>query len=115
MKKIFISGALTSDSSIGFLRNVRNMLQMGAQVRDLGCSTYVPCNDILMSLVGGVLGHHNYYEIDLEWLEVCDALIVVPGYKDSLGVSGELKKAHDLGIPIFYTIDELMDWLGINV
>lgn len=109
-KIIFISGALNSDS-VGFLNNVRNMLQFAGEVESLGFLVYVPCNDILMSLVYGTLSHNNYLQRDLGWLAICDALALVPGSGDSRGVKGELNFAKNNNIPILKGIEEVKKYL----
>lgn len=43
-------------------------------------------------------------EQDLAVLKRCDALYVLclPGWKESVGVTAEIKAADDLGLPVFY-------------
>jgi hypothetical protein len=103
MKRIFISGALNGFSEeTGFIDNVHLMLKHAGEVRKLGAAVYVPCNDILTSFSNGGLPHHEYYKHDLCWLEVCDALSLVPNPNnhESNGVKGELYEAERLGLPI---------------
>jgi hypothetical protein len=54
---------------------------------------------------------HNidyWYQYDLEWLEVCDALFRLPG--ESHGADKEAERAKELGIPVFTSISELREW-----
>ena len=108
--RVFVSGALNSDS-VGFMENIRKMLIMGREVEELGVRTYIPINDFLMSMVCGCLDHDHYYKCDLLELGYCDAMIVVPGYEDSIGVKSEMEHAMENGIPIFYTVDALERFL----
>jgi hypothetical protein len=112
MIKIFISGALTSDNSIGFLENVRLMLKTDGLLKQEGFNTYCPCNDIISTLVNGVPSHDDFLRYDLDWLEYCDGLLLVNNKKnkDSRGVAGEINKALMLGIPIFHNIGELLEY-----
>jgi hypothetical protein len=113
MKRVFISGALNSfEGSKGFIENVHKMVKLAGEVRDLGAATYVPCNDILTSISCGGLCHEDYYDHDLTWLEVCEAMILVPGYENSKGVAGEMKKAKELEIPIFKNLEELAEFIN---
>jgi hypothetical protein len=112
-KRIFVSGALNSDS-IGFLKNVRKMLIVGHQVRKNGFRAYVPCDDILISLVGGCFEHESHLNYDLDELEECHALLLVPGYENSKGVKGEREKAKELDIPEFQCMCELKKYFGVN-
>ena len=117
MKKIFISGALNGFESNAennsFVNNVYKMLQVAGEVRGLGAATYVPCQDVLTSFATGGLSHEEYYAHDLVWLEHCDALILVPGWEVSKGVEGEIKRAQELNIPIFETIEDLEEFLEV--
>jgi len=116
MKRIFISGALNGFSEeTGFIDNVHLMLKHAGEVRRLGAAVYVPCNDILTSFSNGGLPHHEYYKHDLTWLEVCDALSLVPNPNNntSNGVRGELDEAGKLGLPILKDIDMVKKFLGV--
>jgi len=113
MKRIFISGALNSNS-VGFLKNVRKMNQVTGAVRKLGVRYYNPIDDLLTSLICGCEEHQSFLEWDLMELEYCDALLLVPGYENSPGVKGEREKAKSLGLPEFKCICELKKWLELN-
>ena len=108
--RVFVSGALNSDS-VGFLRNVRKMLLYGHEVLQLGVRVYIPCNDILVSLVGGCFDHEDYLKYDLMELMYCDAIFMVPGYKNSEGANGELTMALANNIPVFESLEDLKEYL----
>ena len=46
--------------------------------------------------------------MDLEWLEVCDCLVRIAG--ESIGADREVEYMRQLGKPVFYTIEELLNW-----
>ena len=50
----------------------------------------------------------DFYNYSLTWLEVCDVLLVLPGWEHSVGTKKEIKRAKELKIPIFYDINNLM-------
>lgn len=41
----------------------------------------------------------------------CDAVLVLPGYASSVGTLAERDKAIELGMPVFYSAEELTEWL----
>lgn len=43
----------------------------------------------------------------LAWLEVSDALLVLPNHHQSKGTLAEIARAEELGIPIYYSMKEL--------
>jgi len=46
--------------------------------------------------------------LDMEWLGVCDALLRLPG--ESIGADQEVEYARDNSIPVFYTINQLIEY-----
>ena len=44
----------------------------------------------------------------LQALESCDAIFMLPCYKDSKGAKIELKTAKDLGIQVYYNLEEIL-------
>lgn len=112
MKRVFISGAINGFGKDGsFVDNCYRMIQYAGRVRNLGVAVYVPCQDLLTSFATGALSHEEYYQHDLVWLEVCDALALVPGWERSEGVKGELEKARELGLPILEDYSEVMEYV----
>lgn len=51
----------------------------------------------------------QWYRFNLDFLERCDAIIMMDGWEYSKGASLELKHARDRGIPIFYENDGIPD------
>lgn len=45
----------------------------------------------------------------LTLMQKCDAVLMVPGWKESSGATTEHNLAKRMGIPIFYTFEELPD------
>jgi predicted Rossmann-fold nucleotide-binding protein len=50
----------------------------------------------------------DFYEYSIAWLEKADAVLVVPGWEDSVGTKKELARAKELSIPIYYSMAELL-------
>lgn len=50
-----------------------------------------------------------WYQFDLEWLDVCDALVRLPG--ESRGADQEVAYAKGRGMPVFYSVLELGEFL----
>ena len=44
-------------------------------------------------------------EVDLQWLEVCDAIMMLKGWEISAGSRKEYQKACELGLKIYYEGD----------
>ncbi len=48
---------------------------------------------------------------DLEILKRCDAVLMTPDYERSSGARAERDEALRVGLPVFYTIETLAEWL----
>ena len=61
----------------------------------------------------------RWIEVDLELLSRCDAVLafdaVINWYKctESKGRDAEVVRALELGIPVFHTVTEIYNWVGV--
>ena len=108
MIRVYIAGALTA-SSLSYLENMRRMITVATRLFILGLSPFCPCLDYHYALNRTdldekfVLG--QFHRASLPWLEVSKAVLVLPQYKKSRGTKGEIKRARQIGIPVFYEPD----------
>jgi hypothetical protein len=101
---IYVAGPLTSGNT---LVNVRQALDAGETLKAWGYAPFVPHGQVLWELVHGS-DYEAWMEYDLHWLAICDALLRLPG--DSPGADREVKFAVAHGIPVFHSIQELLDY-----
>lgn len=102
MSRVYIASAY----SLGYqVENIRVAIDAGNTLADLGFLVYIPHLNFTWHLVY----HHEpmfWYEHDLGWLRVCDAVLRLPG--ESWGADQEVREAERLGIPVFTDIDALV-------
>lgn len=99
--KIFISGPYSKgDVAV----NVKEAIHVGDYVARLGHVPFIPH---LTHFWHMLIPHEYAFWIaqDLEWLESCDALLRLSG--ESAGADGEVEKAKELGMPIYYSVFEV--------
>jgi hypothetical protein len=60
----------------------------------------------------GAPTYEDWMEVDFVLLKACRAVFALPGWDRSAGVRRELLVAGAAGIPIFYTVPTLMQFLG---
>lgn len=101
MKRIYLAGKL-NDQAVGYIKNVSLMLKAAIDIRKLGHSVFVPCQDVLMGIVDGDLDYADYADNNMAWLEVSDEVWVLPNYKTSKGTLKEMERAVELNIPIVF-------------
>jgi nucleoside 2-deoxyribosyltransferase len=57
--------------------------------------------------------YEKWLELDLEWLKVCDCVLRIPG--ESNGADKEVKVANKLSIPVFYSLEEVLNYREENI
>ena len=111
--RVYIGGALSSkeDTSRGpskvvidYLSNVSKMCKVASEVRKLGHFPFVPALDLLLGVINGDWDEEDYRGVGMAFLEVCDAVLVI---SQSWGVAKEIERANELGIPVYYRMEDL--------
>ena len=98
MKTVFIASPYT-------LGDVGESVEVANKLMDNG---YTPFTPLLYHFHHVIFPrpYEDWIKLDLEWLSKCDCLLRLPG--ESSGADGEVKFAKESGIPIYYSIEELM-------
>ena len=111
-KRIYIAGAMSSSSCLQFLENLRRGIRVSAELVLNGYHPFSPFIDFQF-----FLALRNDEKITIEmiqaysmaWLEVSEAVLVLPGWESSKGTVAEVARAQELGIPVYYSMEELID------
>lgn len=112
MKRIYIAGAYSASNVITVLDNMREGMRLATKVLLLGHAPFCPWIDFhfqLMLRENEILTVEDYYKYSIAWLEVSDAMLLVPGWQSSKGTKTEMEIAFKMDIPIYYDIKELKD------
>ena len=99
-KRVYVAGRLNG-MACDYIKNVHKMIETAEEVRKAGFSIYVPALDFLMGAVIGDYGYYDYFDNSQPWLEVSDAIFLVPGWETSSGTAKEIAKANKFEIPVF--------------
>ena len=106
MNRIYVAGCYSADNVIEVLHNIREGVKMGAKLLKMGYSPFCPWLDHQYSFYEDI-SVEQYYKYSLDFLEVCDAMLVLPGYEKSKGTIAEIRFAKLKGIPVYYNIKDL--------
>ena len=111
MKRVYVAGAYSANNVIDVLQNIGRGEYYAAQLFKAGFAPFTPWHDKEFAIV---LWDHSFtvkqfYDYSIAWLEVSDAMFLVPGWEKSAGTIAEIKIAEKMGIPIFKTIDEMVE------
>jgi hypothetical protein len=109
INRVYVAGSYSAGTAIEVLDNIRRGTRAGVELLLAGYSPFVPWIDHQFQFYlreGEVLSVEDYYRYSLAWLEVADALFVLPNSENSRGTQAEIARAKELGIPIFYKFED---------
>lgn len=119
MIRVYIAGAITSTGeghpTIGFLTNIRNGIRATVEVLLKGYAPFCPFIDYQYWFLlrdGEKIPVEAIFKVSCSFLEVCNAVLVVPGWENSYGTKNEIELAGSLSIPVFYSLEELEAYFG---
>jgi nucleoside 2-deoxyribosyltransferase len=81
------------------VRNIRNAEAVAAELWKAGFA--VICPHMNTALMGGICPEDVWLNGDLVMLERCDLLVLVPGWRASVGTLAEVARANERGIPVY--------------
>lgn len=112
MKRVYIAGKYSDDDIIKILANIRTGQQMAAFLMSEGFAVCCPFLDYQLALtqMGMYLTKAQFQANSMAWVDVSDALLVLPGWETSGGTKREIARAKQLGIPVFYSLTDLEEW-----
>ena len=112
MLRVYVAGPYSADNVIDVLKNIGHGEKMCARLFELGFAPFCPWHDktYVMDLPSNNFTVEQFYEFSLAWLEVSDAVYLIPGWQKSKGTLREVEFARERNIPIFEDIISLMKW-----
>ncbi len=111
MKRIYIAGPYSADNIMGVFSNMRKGIDLSIEVLMAGYAPFCPWLDYQFA-IRAELPLGSFYDYSMAWLQVSDAVLVQPeGADKSEGTARELARAECLGIPIFYSLEQLKGYV----
>lgn len=110
MKVVYVAGPYRAPTHWGVVQNIRRAEEVGLEVAKLGVMPCVP--HLASGSFGGEMPEEFWLEGTMDLLRRCDAVVLVPGWRESRGTLDELCEAGALKIPVFYSPATLGRWLG---
>ena len=102
--RIYVAGPFTVPCPS---TNTHKAIQAGQSLRDYGFIPFVPHVSMLWDTVIPN-SYETWLEWDFEWVKVCDGLVRLQG--ESSGADREVELANSLGMPVFFSIQEVLDY-----
>lgn len=113
MKRIYIASPITKPDPFS---NALIAISVADELMMFGFAPYVPQLSFFQEKYGRFdtsgygVDYERFMALDFEWIKQCHGLIRLPGF--SLGADREVEFAKSLHIPVFYSIDELLDYFN---
>jgi hypothetical protein len=109
MKKIYIAGPYTKgDVAV----NVKKAMDVANDLMNLGFAPYCPHLTHFMH-INNPQPYEKWLELDNQFVPACDALLRIAGESSGADKEVELAKSH--GLPVFYSITEVVQLFDINI
>lgn len=102
MKIVYTIGPIRSPLGMdAIFENCMRARRIARELWLMGYAVICPqVNSLFMD--GHDLGHDEFIAGDLAILERCDAVVLLPGWSESVGCREEKAHAHKHGIPVYY-------------
>jgi hypothetical protein len=99
---IYVAGPYRAATRAAIARNIENARLLGIEAARLGWFPVIPhANTAHMEHDLPHLGDEFWLRGTMEIMERCDALVLVEGWENSEGTTGEIARADQLHIPVF--------------
>lgn len=105
IRYVYVAGPLTARSGKTQAQHVDDAIDAGTKLLQLGFHPYIPHLSHFWDQ-RTPRPYEVWMALDFAWIVRCDALLRMPG--ESPGADREVFKARDLGVPVFYSIEELV-------
>lgn len=100
---VYVSGPI----SLGELtENIAKAVDAADELFRAGLHPYIPHVGFLWQY-RHQHGYEEWMALDLAWLANCDAVVRIPG--ESKGADREVARAQELGIPVYFSVQALLD------
>lgn len=97
--------------TIETLQNIQRGISVSAKLMADGYDVFSPWLDHQFAFYEPDMPKVRYQENSMAWLEVSDCVLVISGRGLSGGVDREIKRANELGIPVYYWDDNIVSRL----
>jgi hypothetical protein len=104
--RIYVAGPYTSDPEAC----TRTAIKAGDRILDAGHAPFVPHLAHFWDRLYTNRSYEDWMMLDLAWLRAAHALLRLPG--ESSGADQEVALASELGIPVFQSMEDLLDTVG---
>lgn len=106
---IYTIGPMTATTSWEWEQNLRRAEEVGLKPLHVDNGLAVHCPQINGRFFRDNVTYEVALRADKSALRACNAALVLPGWQESKGSNEEIEFCDEQGIPLFFSVDELLD------
>jgi hypothetical protein len=119
MKLVYVAGPFRASSAyvpghqdmFAVQENIMAAMKLGLEIaRTLVAFPVIPHANTMFFT--GSAPDAVWLDGDIEMMRRCDAVLMTPDWQRSSGARAEEKLAREIGLPVFYAIDDVRAWLN---
>ncbi len=108
---VYVAGPYRASNAWLVEQNIRRAEAVAIQVAEVGCYPITPHTNTRGYFEHAQPDADFWLQATLELMRRCDAVLMMPNWRESSGAIGEFNEAVRMGKPTLYTLDELQAWL----
>lgn len=106
--RIYIAGPYEGSDRFAVSANIQQARQAMVDLLRLGHSPFCPHTMTAhLEYYAPDIPRETYLRTDLDWLAVCAALLLLPGWEESGGACEEKRVAEELGLQVFESLADV--------
>lgn len=109
MKVVYIAGPFRGPTEWDVAKNIHEAAKFAYAVAELNAMPL--CPHLNTAPFNGTFTARFWLEGTLELMRKCDAVLLMPTWNRSEGARAEKEEATRIGIPVFYEVERLREWL----
>jgi hypothetical protein len=109
MKMIYTAGPMSAPTAWEIEQNIRTAEEIALKILKMGAAVY--CPQTQGRFYANEMPWEEWIKRDLEVLKRCNAIFMLPNWKDSKGAIAEFDQAARLGMKILYGLGEVAAYL----
>ena len=118
IETVYVAGAISpypTDPPVeGYWENIKRGVYAAKELIKMGYVPYCPFIDYVFYTTPDPpdfkMGENLMKRLDLTWLALCDAILVLKKYRKSEGTKAEIAFAKERSIPVFYSPESLIEY-----
>ena len=112
MKYVYIAGPYTAPNYFAIERNINAAAEVAAFLAESGVGFFCPhLHSAHFEVITPDVPPVYWYDLDIHFMEKCDAIYLLPGWQRSVGTLREKALMEEWGRPVFESLYVLKEWL----